>query len=691
MPLVSKEEPRLVHSELLRDALVSVLAPLVCALCVALLLWPPPPSLPSLHWQLVGSRLALRLAASEYRVAPPARGEARDVVFTAERTRPGQETEVVELHVLRRGQWPNVLETRSFGVSWEGPPRSRTTVPEGDRVTGLLRDVVAELDTGSLTPEAIPLLPVDSSTPFERALRGLERLPRFLGVLSLALLAMALSASRRAGVLAATGICLLLSFALRFHNLGFPFEWDQDIQRIFSSLQSAWWVLSRLPLVDRHPPGFYLLLHFVPGIDHSELSARGLAALLGSLYAPALILLGPRQRFGERLFLYLLALGLSLSPVAITRAREVSELSMHALASMAFCRLLLRGASLEVSRKRALALALLGGLLPWIYYVGAAVLALLPLFLAALDRPLLRRWFTAWMRWAFALALPGVLLGAYSFLHDLGARRAAESSSGLAWGAQSVGRAAQRVGLMVLESVGYTGVSLVLLTAAVTLARRDRRTLALFVSELLTIVAVIALAPYARVQPYYAWGTALTLLSLSLALFSEAAPRWQPWLLCALGALFAAEQGQALVRARSQLFSGSGDAFGPDFARVILSSSRRAPVVALAHYDVTLLVYYLAQQQGVALRAVRSGEGGTRCGSQLVQGVVAAHQMSTEQQVLALGALRGRRETEDLWIVWRFAWQPEGLGNVLRECHRASETGSAALLFCPRLERRPPP
>ncbi|MDB4930639.1 MAG: hypothetical protein JWM10_3123, partial [Myxococcaceae bacterium] len=90
---------------------------------------------PRASWAtLIAPYAAGREVTRGYVLGPPARGPEHDVAFRA--TRAADRTQV-ELHVVDRGRWQGVRETRSFGVAWEAP-RTTATRDDAEAVTEAL-------------------------------------------------------------------------------------------------------------------------------------------------------------------------------------------------------------------------------------------------------------------------------------------------------------------------------------------------------------------------------------------------------------------------------------------------------------------------------------------------------------------------------------------------------------------------
>ena len=136
-----------------------------------------------------------REVARGYVLGAPTRGPEHDVAWRA--VRPGDGAQV-EVHVVDRGRWAGVRETRSYGVAWEAP---RTTAPRDDAeaVTEALARAIRAHDRGPGRVDAVPLAATEpAAPPWSRALAPLRALGTWRPVpWWLLALACALAACRR--------------------------------------------------------------------------------------------------------------------------------------------------------------------------------------------------------------------------------------------------------------------------------------------------------------------------------------------------------------------------------------------------------------------------------------------------------------------------------------------------------------
>lgn len=249
---------------------------------------PPGPSWPALLAPLATGREVTR----GYVLRAPARGHEDDVVFRAERP----DGRLVEVHVVARGQWRGVRETRSFGVAWE-EPRTRAPRADAEAVTAALHAAIAAHDRGGLTLAALPLDPARSATARERGVHALARLgtraPLPWALVALALVALARGRrappSREALALGAAALALRVPL-----GLWGPFHINQ---------QGALWIegVLRPEVLRAYGPGFAELHGLAARLVAPDHAVFALHALLGALAAPLAFALArrlglPRER-----------------------------------------------------------------------------------------------------------------------------------------------------------------------------------------------------------------------------------------------------------------------------------------------------------------------------------------------------------------------------------------------------------
>jgi hypothetical protein len=580
-----------------REGQVRTAAALLSLAVTALLLIPgdAPPRRTS--WDDLIAPFAVGLpVARGYFLSPPRRGEEQDVVYVARRDPgPAGPAGRVEIHIVDRGRWSGIAETRSFGVGWEEPLAGSMVVASRDdarAVRDALVEAIARNDTGFASVDSIPLESEPEAPP--AMVRILGRLAGTRGVLigGIAVLAVVLLASAPRGAAAVGLLLFAVGLALRATSLGVPFAHDQDVQRLFTGNLPLGEIATGSGLKDRHPPLYFFILHFVQLFGQSETVVRAPAVLAGALAGPALLAAtaGMRGRAGPAAAL--VALAVTISPELVARSREVSEIPLFSLIVIAAAASLVAAAR-EPRPARLAGVALAHALAFFTYYLAP--------FLAAAHAAVL-----AWRRpdrrlvGAFAagvlLGAPALALGIVTLLRDWSARDVARAFPALAWGEHSPGPMAALMGRIAAESFGLPLLALIGVAAVAGAMRRDLAVVTPALGAAATFAGVALLSPIARVQGYYVV-TVVPLAALALAAFPEparAGPR-AAWL-AALGLAVALFTVPSLAGARS-LYVPDADAFMPRFASVIARRPEET-VVTVAHYDKALLAYYLARADG---------------------------------------------------------------------------------------------
>jgi hypothetical protein len=533
------------------------------------------------------------------------RGDEHDLIIKARR--PESERSIVEMHVVNRGQWSGVPETRSFGIAYEGP-RSSAPAPDCLAVTQALEAAVRANDPGGAGPvDAIALEPGAPPAPW--VARAIARIPGKRGVgigFGLVLVTWLLASLPRGRVWAAAWLATL-GLLLRVPELGLPFERDQDVQRLFTGHLPILEILTGAGLRDRHPPLYFLVLHVAEVFGQSEAVARAPAAIAGALVGPA-VLYGAwiaRRRAGPGAAL--VALAVTLSVELVRRSRECSDMPLFALFAIATSATLVR-ASVEPSRRWRTAVVASHALALWTYYLAPLVLAgnLAMAWLVGLrSRQALR-----------AVAL-GVLLGAPSlalevavFVRDSSARAAAEANPTLAWGKHGAVEMGMQLWRLTLAALGAPLLVVAGLVGLAALVRGRAAVLVPLSSLAATFAGIALVAPFARVQGYYV-DTVLPLLALAVA---AGLPVRRGATVCAAGVgLVVALDVVPRLQDAYDLYTPSREAVMPAFAAAAARQPERR-VLVTADYDTTILAYYLARQQGVPMDwdAMDSSERGIR-------------------------------------------------------------------------------
>ncbi|MCA9597714.1 MAG: hypothetical protein KC776_30585 [Myxococcales bacterium] len=599
--------------------------------CVALALAWPRARARGWAWSDLGAPVA------GYRLSPPRRGQEHDVVFVASRG-----DEHIELHVVPKGQWQDVLETPSFGVDFEEP---RSKAPDAGAVTRAFAERVRARDPGGLSVDGVPLV---------RA----ARLPRPGIAFALCVLAavLLLGTLPRAALWVALST-LSVGLVLRALHLDLPFAWDQDVQRIQIGASSWSEILAGAGLRDRRPPGLFVLLHAVQVFGQAEWVVRLPALLAGALLPAGLVFALWRARGRIGAAACVAAVVAALSPVLVARSREVSELTLVGLLLV-----LLAGEATRRSR----AAAVLTALCLWLDYL--ALFAILPAvaMLWWRDRKPPR-----WLLLGMALGAPSLVLGYRAWMADRIAHDVAVARPQIAWGARSLGEISLGVGS---EIAGGVGVALALTAAGLWIWRRSVLSTLAGTMALGLLIAVLALSPFVRMQPYYAV-LALPLL-LQVVAEAELPVAGQVWI-AAAGVAF-------LVRAAPLLppLYASGPSFR-GFAEEIRRAGQTR-VATVAFYDATLLAYELARQEGVTLRVdrIRRSEDEIRVAglAETLVPLVWTHAPGADPDTAALRRLRALGPS---WVLSRPDLELPALDRELARCAVVRETAVARLLSCP--------
>lgn len=563
----------------------------------ALLLLPAAPSQRQVCWDDLIAPLGVGLPVTRgYVLSPPRRGDGHDIAYVARRD-PGPTGPAarIEVHVVDRGQWVGVAETPSFGVGWEEPPVGSLVSASRDdmrAVRDTLAEAIARNDSGFPSVDSVALAS-DSQAP--TISRILERLSGTRGMVvgALAALALVLLTSVPYGAIAIGTFLFAIGLSLRAASLDLPFAHDQDVQRLFSGHLPLREIATGSGLMDRHPPLYFFVLHFVEKLGQSEALVRAPAVIAGALAAPAILVATASMRGRVGPLAALAALVVAVSPELLARSREVSEIPLFALIVIAAAASLV-AAVRKAGTARLVTVALSHALVLFTYYLG-------PLILAANAAALLwlrkanRRIMTA-LAVGAALGGPAVVLGVVTLFRDRGAREVARAFPGLAWGEHSPAQMAAHMGRIAVEALGEPLLALVFVAVVIGVRRRDLAVIMPALGAVVTFAGIALLAPIARVQGYYVT-TVLPLAVLALAAVPEPENlRHKVAGLAALVLAIAFSTVPSLSRARA-LYLPDADAFMPRFASMIAQHPGDS-VVTVAHYDKTLLAYYMAQADG---------------------------------------------------------------------------------------------
>lgn len=653
-----------------------VLLACVSLVSATFLLWPPPAKPRTVTWE----DLLLPLSPGAhitrgYVLSLPRRGEERDVVFMARR----DDGAHVEVHVIDKGQWSGVRETKSFGVGYE-TPRSQASTDDLEAVTETIADHLRANDIGFAQVSTIPLA-ADPSPPWMT--RTFEHAQGMRGGIALALMTITLgfvaSMKRRGDVVAALFL-FLLGLGLRLPNLDVPFTHDQDVQRFFTGQYPLLEILTGNGLDDRHPPLWFVVLHAAGLFGQTETIARLPAVFAGALIGPAIVWATHRVRGQGGVSAAMCGFVATISPEFVKRSREVSEIPFFSVLVILAITLSLRLSSRSSSQSRR-ALVVVTALLAWTYYLAPLVLLAIVLALALTRR--LNKDVLGALGWGSVLGAPAFLLGARIIVRDHGARTVAAQFPGLAWGERSSFDAWAEMGRQTLASVGAPIVVAVVISSV--LAWRFRRDAAPFVAVavlLTTALGIAIAAQFARVQSYYI-SAVLPVLPLAVALGpsprNQSSPVW--WIVCA--ACFFSFARVSLP-AIGGVYVADADAFMPRFASVVLQRSE-SRIIVIAHYDATLLAYYLERAAGGKAawpNVSASGEFVLPTSRRRVLALARVHELNEQSGETSLATLRAALEQEPALVIERDAFVLKRVHRELATCDVWLEAPSARLLRC---------
>lgn len=641
----------------------------------ALLLAPAAPGGGQRSWGELIAPLAVGAPVTRgYVLSPPRRGDAHDVVFVARRAAGADGPAArVELHVVERGRWSGIAETPSFGVAWEvPPPGAALAAPEADAlaVRDALAAAIAARDDGRLSVDAIPL---GAEPPAPLVARVLERCgsargAAAAGAMTLALL---LLASLPRGAVAVGALLFALGLALRVPSLDLPFVHDQDVQRLFTGHASLAGIATGVGLEDRHPPLYFFVLHVAQWFGQSEAVGRAPAALAGALAGPALLV--ATRAMGGRIgaAAVVAALAVTVSPTLIAASREVSEIPLYALFLVAAAASLV--AALAAPRRgRLAAVAVAHGLALWTYYLAPFLIAAHAALLAA--RRADRRVWGA-LAAGVLLGAPALVLAAATLLRDWGARDVARAFPTLAWGQHTPLQMLADMARLPVAAFGWPFLALLAAATGLGIARRRLAVITPVLGAAATVLGIACLSPIARVQAYYAT-TVLPLAALALAALPDPPSRSARRAWWAVLALTATSWAPLLAGARL-LYLPDADAFMPRFAALIAARPERT-VVTVAHYDRTILAYYLARGEGRPIDWFSiDASPRTR-----IESLVLVHGLDAGSEAAALARLEQLRAAEPILVIERDAFLLPGVADRLSSCEPLLQAPTARLVRC---------
>jgi hypothetical protein len=473
-----------------------------------------------------------------------------------------------------------------------------------------------------------------------------------------------------------------LGLLVRLPGAGIPFVRDQDVQRIFTGHLPWLEILLGKGLEDRHPPFYFLVLHLTQLFGQSEAVARAPAIVCGALVGPAVV--WGAVSLGRRVEIAALA-GLfgTMSVELVLRSREVSPIPLFALLAIVMSVSVVRHAAAP-SRGWAAAVALSHALALWTYYLAPFVIAGALVALRARgqrSRPTLRA-----VAVGVAAGAPALVLGAVTFVRDRAARLAAAQHPELAWGERGLGAMATELGAVAVSALGIAMLVLLVVVAALAVRARDVGVLAPLAGLLAAFAAIALLAPVARVQPYYLVGV-LPLALLAVGLGGGAIAQSSRPLGSAVVAMVVAVTGFGALGSARTLYLPASDAFMPAFAELAAGRPEQR-ILTVAHYDGTLLAYYLARRANVPvdwalLQREREGDAFLVAGTGKVVGALAqSHSLGADPSTAALAKLETELARGPVLVVERAEFYLPPVRDRLERCEPLAEIGPGRLYRC---------
>jgi hypothetical protein len=272
--------------------------------------------------------------------------------------------------------------------------------------------------------------------------------------------------------------------------------------------------------------------------------------------------------------------------------------------------------------------------------------------------------------------LPALALAAVTLVRDWNARAVARAFPALAWGEHSPAQMALDMGRIAVETFGAPLLALLLAATIAGLVRANLAVITAAAGTLATFAGIALLAPIARVQAYYIT-TVLPLAALVLAVAPEPERpgyryAWRAALVLALGCVTI-----PLLAGARALYVPDAQAFMPRFARMIGERPEQT-VVTIAHYDKTLLAYYLARaaERPIAWDSVDDPN------SKRIEALVMVHALDAESEEAATRRLDEILAAGPTLVIERDAFLLPGIVARLSACERLVEAPTARLVRC---------
>ena len=331
-------------------------------------------------------------------------------------------------------------------------------------------------------------------------------------------------------------------------------------------------------------------------------------------------------------------------------------------------------AALAAPRRGPLgAVTLSHGLALWTYYLAPFLVGAHALLLAVrrADRRVWRA-----LAGGVLLGAPALLLAAATLWRDWGPRDVARAFPTLAWGQHTPLQMLADIARISVTAFGWPFLALLLAATAYGIARRQLAAVTPALGVAATVLGIACLSPIARVQAYYAISV-LPLATLALAALPDPSARIarRAWW-AALMAMVALSWAPLLAGARL-LYLPDADAFMPRVAAVIAARPERT-VVTVAHYDKTILAYYLARGEGRSIDWFSiDASPDTR-----IESLVLVHGLDAGSEAAALARLEQLRAAEPILVVERDAFLLPGVADRLSSCEPLLQAPTARLVRC---------
>jgi hypothetical protein len=228
--------------------------------------------------------------------------------------------------------------------------------------------------------------------------------------------------------------------------------------------------------------------------------------------------------------------------------------------------------------------------------------------------------------------------------------------------------------------------ALVIVAIGIGAVRRDLAVITPALGAAATFAGIALLSPIARVQGYYV-ATVLPLAVLALAVVPEPERigyrvAWSAGLVLAIALSLA-----PLLAGARALYVPDSDAFMPAFAREIAGRPENT-VVAVAHYDKTLLAYYLARAEGrsIGWHTVDDPR------SKRIEPLVMVHAFDVGSEQAAVRRLEEILSAGPTLVIERDAFSLPSIVERLSTCERLLQAPTARLVRCapPDPPRRSP-